>query len=197
MTNHIEPTADEIERVARGICLSYGADPDDGADLIDICGPNNESLLNWHLYEEQARAAILAMDRRVEPRADLADRLRDLALKARRVQDEDVLCEAANALEFPARTSPPVNPTTKALDDALALAIEKALRPYLTSGAVWGITPDHCFTEKMLGPEVPWKICEALRNEITGIRALVPRNEGIEEAIRSLPHRRNTNDQPY
>ncbi|KAB0538083.1 hypothetical protein [Pseudochrobactrum saccharolyticum] len=49
------------EKVAREICLSYGQDPDDYASLCDICGSNNEPLPQWHMYIEQAEAAIRAL----------------------------------------------------------------------------------------------------------------------------------------
>jgi hypothetical protein len=49
-----------VERAARGICLSYGEDPDDFVAPNVMCGPNNEKLPMWSVFEEQARAAITA-----------------------------------------------------------------------------------------------------------------------------------------
>jgi hypothetical protein len=56
-----------VEKAAKGICLSYGQDPDEFVDTRLMCGPNNEKLPMWQVYEEQARAAITAyLDAAVE-----------------------------------------------------------------------------------------------------------------------------------
>lgn len=52
------PTA--LKAAAKAMAASCGEDPDDYASLLDICGPNNEPLLTWQKYEEQATAAITA-----------------------------------------------------------------------------------------------------------------------------------------
>jgi hypothetical protein len=49
-----------VEKAARGICLSYGQDPEEFVAPNLMCGPNNEKLPMWQVYEEQARAAITA-----------------------------------------------------------------------------------------------------------------------------------------
>lgn len=53
--------AQALEEAARAICITYGQDPDDYASICDICGPNNEPRPQWHLYIEQAEAAIRAL----------------------------------------------------------------------------------------------------------------------------------------
>lgn len=72
-----------IEKVARELCLSYGRDPDVYASLCDICGPNNEPLLQWHIYTEQAETASATI------------------LAALQEPTEGMLCAAAWELENP------------------------------------------------------------------------------------------------
>lgn len=59
MTSNTRSTI--IETMARGFCSSFGDDPDGDAPLGAICGPNNEALPLWRLYEEQAEAALTAL----------------------------------------------------------------------------------------------------------------------------------------
>jgi hypothetical protein len=61
----LEPTAEEIERVARAFCRAQGYDPDFMMGRMDVGG----MFPAWQCYETHARAAILAMDRRASPPA--------------------------------------------------------------------------------------------------------------------------------
>lgn len=51
-----------LEVMARAICASFGDDPDSDAPVSAICGPNNEVLPLWRLFEEQAEAALTAYE---------------------------------------------------------------------------------------------------------------------------------------
>jgi hypothetical protein len=49
------------EAIARGIALVRGHDPD-GFDILLICGPNNEPIPCWMAFEEEADAALAAIE---------------------------------------------------------------------------------------------------------------------------------------
>lgn len=49
---------DAVQAIAEVISLSYGENPDDDAPLSRICGPNNEPLPCWMVYDEQAKAVL-------------------------------------------------------------------------------------------------------------------------------------------
>lgn len=51
---------DDVERVARALCVVSGQDPD-GFDPCAICDSDSRPLPLWMAFEEEARAAIDAM----------------------------------------------------------------------------------------------------------------------------------------
>ncbi|MEH6676180.1 hypothetical protein [Phenylobacterium sp.] len=48
--------SDTLSQAARVIALSYGVDPDDYAPLSTMCTADNQPVLWWQVYEEQAQA---------------------------------------------------------------------------------------------------------------------------------------------
>lgn len=64
-----------VEKVARAICLSQGHDPDDFAPRGVMCTADNEQVTWWHVFTEEAEAAISAIS--TPPASDTLAELRE------------------------------------------------------------------------------------------------------------------------